>query len=182
MRRTESLILRPSPSTSALARLSTGTMKCGTPEFTKSPSSPFGSGIHTLTWLSSRISASTRPAAVSKHITLPFAAPISRAKAATHRAPLPHSSASEPSGLKNLIEKSAREDFPTRITPSQPTPIRRAAIAAIRRPSQGKEPSRSSTMTKSLPAPCIFVNFIFISTTILSAAVTPRRASFARCP
>ena len=44
---------------------------------------------------------------VSKRIVSDNAAPISRANAATQRAPLPHISASDPSGLKKRMRKSA---------------------------------------------------------------------------
>ena len=95
----------------------------------------------------------------------PGAAPISCASRAMQRAPLPHMSASPPSGLKNRIRKSALLEGWIRRTPSEPTPVRRAAIAAIQfRSDAGNSSERSSTRMKSFAAPCIFQNGMFFMT------------------
>src|SRR5579871_3367332 len=89
--------------------------------------------------------------------------------------PLPHISASLPSGLNIRIRKSATLDGSTRINPSAPTPNLRSLILRLNSESWycSMLPARAFTTTKSLPMPCIFVNFtrILLVLPIRSASV-----------
>ena len=96
----------------------------------------------------------------------------SRANLAKQRMPLPHISASEPSGLNIRMRRSAFWlgraragccwEGRAKIRPSAPTPKWRSHTCRARSGQSCSRP-RASTTTKSLPAPCILANCMVIS-------------------
>ena len=112
------------------------------------------------------MSTRTRPSGSASEGRLPATVritwlrrPVSRAsRSTTQRVALPQAPASAPSGLRMRMKASALEfggGGSMAMNWSQPTPVRRSAIAAARRPVRPSEPARSSNTTKSLPQPCI---------------------------
>src|SRR4029434_8438648 len=76
--------------------------------------------------------------------------------------PLPHISTSPPSALKICILKSAASEGLRTKSWSQPTPKRRSQIDLALASISGIEPLTPFRTKKSLPTPCIFVNFYVI--------------------
>ncbi len=75
----------------------------------------------------------------------------------TQRVALPQLSTSPPSAFQIRILRSAMSEGSSRITWSQPMPVRRSAIARARAASIATAVSRPSRITKSLPSPCILM-------------------------
>ena len=102
------------------------------------------------------------PDFVSTVIFSCFKIPFLYTKSPKHLIPLPHISASLPSGLNILYPISATSEGVTNNTPSPPTPkclwhknLHASALSA----SGITSPALSSIIGKSLPIPCILENF-----------------------
>src|SRR3954468_24167169 len=95
----------------------------------------------------------------------------------TQRLALPQASTSPPSAFQIRILTSATSDGSSTITWSQPTPVRRSAIARARASSIATAPSRASKMAKSLPRACILWNRVMSSRDLGSGGSKVHRRS-----
>ena len=122
---------------------------------------------------SGRASASSSPAMVSIRTR---GSPVSRpSRSATQRVALPQASASLPSALWMRIRTwaSGWRGGSSRITWSQPMPVRRSASARAAAASTAIAVRRPSSTTKSLPSPCILRNGILpIAAAYMAARVS----------